>query len=448
MASATRIVAARARPGALALTAIDSAPRDPGADRGRDQQQQRALGGGVADVDPALPQVVALSSDAIHCPAIRITSHAGAPRAAATGSRPAERGRARAAGAGQRGHHEHERAHQHHRAEDVQEQRQVPVVRPDGGERAHAPGFQIISTSRPITPTVRSQCMSVAPPAPPSEGVNSSWRAARPRWPAPRARSPRGSSRPRPRSRPRPARARCRGRACRAHPRPRARSPRRWPAAGVGAERDRAVGDHRDHQRERGEHVEEKQGVVHGPANLTASRGGRCSPAAPPGRLEARVGHRRGVHPDHLHALGRGQAGHGAQHRHAMVPARVDRPAAQRGAVAADDEAVLGGLDVGAEPAQPSTTPAIRSDSLRRSSPRRAPPSPRRRGRRAAPRASARRSRAAPRPAPRRSPRAAPRPRRARPPARVRLHARLLEIADDHRPHPLGDPQEARCASS
>src|SRR5512133_2713802 len=38
-----------------------------------------------------------------------------------------------------------EAADQDHRAEDVQEEREVPAVGPDRGEDAHAPGFQIMS---------------------------------------------------------------------------------------------------------------------------------------------------------------------------------------------------------------------------------------------------------------------------------------------------------------
>ena len=91
-------------------------------------------------------------------------------------------------------------------------------------------------------------------------------------------------------------------------------------------------------------------------------------------------------------------------------PCGVDRAAAQRRAVAAHDEAVVGSPRCPRPaPRRPSTTPAIRSDSLRRSSS--APAHDRLalgEARRAAPRASARRSRAGPPPARRRCPRAAP----------------------------------------
>ena len=61
---------------------------------------------------------------------------------------------------GQCEQHERERAHQRHRAEDVHEQREVPVVRPDGGQHAHAPGFQTIVTSSASTTIVRIQCIA------------------------------------------------------------------------------------------------------------------------------------------------------------------------------------------------------------------------------------------------------------------------------------------------
>src|SRR4051794_11905571 len=67
---------------------------------------------------------------------------------------------------------------------------------------------------------------------------------------------------------------------------------------------------------------------------------------------EPGVRDRRGLHPQALAAPLRGQARHGAQHGHTVVAAGLEGAAAQRGAVAADDEAVLCLLDVRAEAAQ------------------------------------------------------------------------------------------------
>ena len=137
--------------------------------------------------------------------------------------------------------------------------------------------------------------------------------------------------------------------------------------------------------------------------------------------LEARVGHRRRVHPQHFDALRSGQAGHRAEHRQPVIAVRVDRAARERRAVPADREAVRRLLDVRAE-ATEGRSPRCR-DPVGLLVPEllgaRAPRSPRRRTRRAGPPASARRWPAEPRPAPPRWPRATTRPRRAPPPARV-----------------------------
>ncbi len=66
---------------------------------------------------------------------------------------------------------------------------------------------------------------------------------------------------------------------------------------------------------------------------------------------ESRIGDGGGVHPHDFDALARGQPGDGAEHGHAVIAAGVDHPAAQP-AAAVHGEAVVGGLDVGAEAAQ------------------------------------------------------------------------------------------------
>ena len=98
------------------------------------------------------------------------------------------------------------------------------------------------------------------------------------------------------------------------------------------------------------------------------------SPAAGPEvRLEVRVGHRRGLHPDHLDALVGREPGDRAEHRHPVVAARVER---RRRAAASRRR---GRRSRPRSPrcrrrarAGPSTTPSIRSDSLRAARPRRA----------------------------------------------------------------------------
>jgi MFS family permease len=66
---------------------------------------------------------------------------------------------------------------------------------------------------------------------------------------------------------------------------------------------------------------------------------------------EARVGDGGSVHADDLDPLGAGEPGDRADHGDAVVAERVDGPAAEP-AGAADDEAVLGGLEVAAEPVE------------------------------------------------------------------------------------------------
>jgi MFS family permease len=67
---------------------------------------------------------------------------------------------------------------------------------------------------------------------------------------------------------------------------------------------------------------------------------------------EGRIGDVGGFHPGDRHALLGGQARDGAEHREAMVAVGGDGPALQP-AGPADDEAVLGGLQVAAEPVEP-----------------------------------------------------------------------------------------------
>src|SRR5215216_3234020 len=68
-------------------------------------------------------------------------------------------------------------------------------------------------------------------------------------------------------------------------------------------------------------------------------------------RFESRVADRRGLHAVDRDAVARGEAGHGAEHGEPVVAVRGDRAAAQP-ARAAHREAVVGGLDVGAEAEQ------------------------------------------------------------------------------------------------
>src|SRR3954454_5919937 len=67
--------------------------------------------------------------------------------------------------------------------------------------------------------------------------------------------------------------------------------------------------------------------------------------------LELGVAHGGGVHPVDDDPLARGEPGHGAEHREPVVPVGGDRPAPQA-AGAAHHEAVVGGLDVGAQAVQ------------------------------------------------------------------------------------------------
>src|SRR6202041_504072 len=66
---------------------------------------------------------------------------------------------------------------------------------------------------------------------------------------------------------------------------------------------------------------------------------------------EAGVRHGGCVHADHLHALARGESGDGAHHREAVIAEGVDLPPSQA-VTTLDDEAVVGGLDVGAQAAE------------------------------------------------------------------------------------------------
>ena len=111
----------------------------------RDQDQQAArLGSDVADPEPG--RVVAPPSkpsfEAIHWPAIRISHHAG--NATKSNDLKPSRGSVKrvAAPAEPEGRHGGgQPADEQHRAEHVQQQREVPVVRTDRGEHAHAPGL-------------------------------------------------------------------------------------------------------------------------------------------------------------------------------------------------------------------------------------------------------------------------------------------------------------------
>src|SRR4029453_6646278 len=81
------------------------------------------------------------------------------------------------AGAGERG------ADKDHRAEDVQEEQKVPAVRPNGGECAHAPGFQIMSTRIRSTTIVARACNTM----PFCVRLSASSSAFAPVWPADRS---------------------------------------------------------------------------------------------------------------------------------------------------------------------------------------------------------------------------------------------------------------------
>ena len=84
--------------------------------------------------------------------------------------------------------------------------------------------------------------------------------------------------------------------------------------------------------------------------------------------LEARVADRGRLEAAHLDPLARGEPGDRAQHRQAVIAGGVERAAAQA-AAAADDEAVRRSpRSRRRAPRSPSTTVAIRSDSLWRSS--------------------------------------------------------------------------------
>src|ERR671911_131281 len=88
-------------------------------------------------------------------------------------------------------------------------------------------------------------------------------------------------------------------------------------------------------------------------ANLMGPLGGmRSGEQGAQVAFEPRIGHRGGVHADHLDPLARSEAGHGAEHGHAVLAARVDHSAGQGRAVAPDDEAVVRRLDVGPQAAQ------------------------------------------------------------------------------------------------
>ena len=83
---------------------------------------------------------------------------------------------------------------------------------------------------------------------------------------------------------------------------------------------------------------------------------------------EPRIGDVGGLHAHDLHALAGGEAGDRAQQREAVIAVGLHPPAAQP-ARAAHHEAVVKASMSAPRPRRPSTTVAMRSDSLTRSSP-------------------------------------------------------------------------------
>ena len=205
----------------------------------------------------------------------------------------------------------------------------------------------------------------------------------------------------------------------------------------VAPERHRAVHHDRDRQQERRDQVEEEQRVVH--------RRGKLHERAEV-LLEARVGHRGGVHarpprppPSDASPATAPSIAMRWSPRESIVPPRSGEPSPRT-----TKPSSVASMSA-PRPRRPSTTPAIRSDSFRRSSSApRTTVSPV--GERAEQRhqRAARRSPAAPRRGSTTVPSSGPEATSSSPTgSSAASRARLLEVADDHGAHPLGDAEEA-----
>src|SRR5918992_1438380 len=88
------------------------------------------------------------SSDSVHCAPIRIRMYDGTtPISSVIAALPAAEDRDR---------HGEQRPDQQHRAEDVQEEREVDLVGPDRGQHAQAPGLKIMRTRTMKTTTLEA----------------------------------------------------------------------------------------------------------------------------------------------------------------------------------------------------------------------------------------------------------------------------------------------------
>src|SRR5688572_6980269 len=146
-----------------ALAVAEPADADP-AENQRDENEEgtgvrddppdaepRGLVHSLREVFPGALRVQPLRADAHHdVPGQRDEQQRPVPEPEEAGVAARKRERARA---GQQS------ADEHHRPEDVDEQREVPTVGPRcGEERAHAPGFQIMSMRINTTTTVAAVC--------------------------------------------------------------------------------------------------------------------------------------------------------------------------------------------------------------------------------------------------------------------------------------------------